>query len=197
MPHDHRGGVGRQAGPAAEVLDLSRRATLPWPGARRGREAEVVADLADDLVHGPFIEIVVEVRTIQPLAKLDMQAIRLGTAFLALDHVLDGAEDALAGGKPLLPGCRRAGFGEFLGKHDAAAHGAGEAFVGGADVGPRQARRLGWPGCGPGFGLFGELAGPTRCRSRSCRAGPGDSTARPPPVGRRQWARRRRGAGQA
>ena len=117
-----------------------------------------MADLADDLVHGPFIEIVVEVWTIQPLEKLDRQAIRLGIAFLALDHVLDGAEDALAGGKPLLPGYRRAGFGEFLGKHDTAANGAGEAFVGGADVGPGQARRLCWPGYGLGFGLPGEMA---------------------------------------
>ncbi len=80
----------------AEVAHVLGRAALPGMGAGQGAEAEVAADRSDDLGNQQGVEVVVEVGVVQALAKLGVEGVRLGAVGLALDGVLDRADDLLA-----------------------------------------------------------------------------------------------------
>ena len=121
-------------------------------------EAEVLADVGDDVVDVAAGEVVFEVLGVEALEEFGLQAFAVAAGGFAVDAVLDGAEDALAGEAAVEAGCGcGAGrLGHVPGEEDGLADGAGEAGEGPAcgfgGLGVLRGIRL-------GFGLGVALAG--------------------------------------
>ena len=131
-------------------------------------DAQVAADRGDDVGDRHGVDVVVEVERVQPLVELGVQRLGLGFAAvrLAVDGVLDVADDLLAGGHAallgLLGGARGGaglgGVGELAGKGDGAADGARDAVEGDGELGCCDLGCCRWC-CGWGWGGLGGLLG--------------------------------------
>ena len=134
-----------------EPGQIGRGAALEGAGARRGAEAEVAADVLDDVRDGAAADVRVEVGGVQAVAQLGGEAVGAVRSLAvgwgrALDAVLDLAQDALAGGGAV-PGRIGRGGVEAAREGDAAADGSGDLIEGGG-----EADEGGWGG-----GRWGEL----------------------------------------
>ena len=129
-------------------------------GAWEVLDAEVAADVLDDVGDRALVEVVVEVGIVEALVELGVESLGLGAVGPALDGVLDRADDLLACGEAALArvlgptlGCEvlwagRGGIGELASEGDGAAQGAGDAVEGDGGVGC---------GCRGGFGCCAGL----------------------------------------
>ena len=144
-------GAAWGGGAGAEFGDVGGGAALPGAGAGQGCEAEVAEDVLDDVVYGPVGDLGVEVWGVHAVEEFGVE--RLGgvavavavVVVLAPEGVLDGAQDALAGGGAVRGGGVVWGWGVVWGRgaggrlrgvqalreHDAAADGAADVIEGG------------------------------------------------------------------
>lgn len=119
-------------------------------------EAEVPADIDDDVGDGAVEQIVLDLRCVDAFAQLIVEGARGAAGGVSVDGVLDGAEDALAGGGALLGGGGGVLPGRLIqpaGEGDAAADGAGDAVEGGGVVDGGMAVICG----GLGGVVFGDM----------------------------------------
>ena len=128
------GGTAGCGGAGVEVLDVGGGAAGPGAGAAGwGGEAEVAGDLGDDVGDGAGGEVPVEVGVVQAVPQFGAEALG-AVAFVcgAVDGVLDGTQDVLAGGGAVVGWVAggRGRVGQALGKGDAAADGAADAVEG-------------------------------------------------------------------
>lgn len=67
---------------------------MPGPRARRGGDAQVAADIGDDLCHRTVIEVVIHLRPIQPFQQFAAQVVLLVRLnVLPLDGIVDVAQN--------------------------------------------------------------------------------------------------------
>jgi len=155
-------GAAWGGGAGVEQGDVGGGAALPRAGAGQGCKAEVAQDVLDDVVYGPALDVPVEVWGVHAVEQFGVE--RLGgvadavavVVVLAPEGVLDGAQDALAGGGAVRGGAVAWGRGpgglagcvQVLREHDAAADGAADAVEGGGEVLQRCCGDwcLGWGG---------------------------------------------------
>ena len=123
-------------GPGEQGLEVLRGSAAPGPGTEEVVEAEVVADLGDDLGAGAGDDVVVQglhqLGRVKTLAELGME-VGLARVVGVVDRVLHAPDDVCAGFGALAAVCR----GDVPGHEDGAADGAGDAVeayrkVGGA-----------------------------------------------------------------
>jgi hypothetical protein len=125
------GGGSGGGGAGAEGGDVLGGAALPGMRAGEGGEAEIPANVGDDVGDGAVVDVVVELWAVQAVAEVGVEGWGLGGVAEALDGVFDLANDAPAGGGAVLGGVLRGGcdgFGELAGEQDAAADSAGDAL---------------------------------------------------------------------
>ena len=84
-------------GAGAEVRDVGGRAALPRVGAGLGGQAEVAADVGDDVGGGAGADVVFEVGGVEALAQLGVECLGGVAVARAADPVLDLSDDAPAG----------------------------------------------------------------------------------------------------
>ncbi len=109
-------------------------------GAGEVGEAEVAADQGDELGNRQVVDVVVAVDGLQALVELGLEHLGVGAVGVALDGVLDLADDLLARDAAALGGLRDGGgrgqaVAELAGEGDGAAQGAGDAVEGDGGVG--------------------------------------------------------------
>ena len=118
----------------AEDCYFGRGAAVPGSRAGWCGDTEVTADVSDDVGGGTLSDVVIEIRAVEPVEELGMQAFGFDAAGGALDRVFNRADDAGAGGGAMVVqmtgGVRWRGFGDFAGEGYAAADGAGDAVEG-------------------------------------------------------------------
>jgi len=172
-------GAAWGGGAGVELGDVGGGAALPGAGAGEGCEAEVAQDVLDDVVYGAVGDLGVEVwgvHAVEEFGVQDLGGVANAVAVvivLAPEGVLDGTQDALAGGGAIRGGGvvwgrgagGRLGGVEVLREHDAAADGAGDAVEGGGEVLQRCCGR--W-GRGQGWGGL-HCCGLRRGRPVSCQ----------------------------
>ena len=151
------GRSARLGGAGAEQCDVLGRAALPHLQAVRSVEAEVGTDVVDDLLDRAVADVVVDVGAVQSFEQFGVQRLCRFAPRLAMDGVLDHADDALADRHALPGGRRRHGFVERAGERDGAPYGASDAVE--ADSGVRLRFRARRGGFGLRLGLLVSHAG--------------------------------------
>jgi hypothetical protein len=136
-------------GAGAEHGEVLRGAALPRVRAGQCAEAEIAANVGDDVGDRAQLDVVVEVGRVEPVEQFGVQGLGLGVPGGALDGVFDLADDAPAGGCAMLIAGHGGddGFGDLAREGDGAADPAGDAVERDGDFGA---------GCG---GLLLEPAG--------------------------------------
>ena len=148
--------AGGGGGAGLELGEIGGGAAAPGGVAGWRGQAEVAADFGDDVGDGAVGKVPVEVGGVEAVVQLGGQCpggvVGLGVVGVlggALDRVLDGADDLLAGGGAVDGGVLRGRRGEAAREEDAAADGSGEAVKGGDDLWERRGGR-----CGVGRGVL-------------------------------------------
>jgi len=174
-------GAAWGGGAGVEQGDVGGGAALPGASAGQGCKAEVAQDVLDDVVYGAALDVPVEVWGVHAVEQFGVQ--RLGgiadavavVVVLAPKGVLDGAQDALAGGGAVRGGGVAWGRGagglagcvQALREHDAATDGAADAVEGGGEVWQRCRGRCGLGQSWGGLGCCGLRRGlPVSCLRR-------------------------------
>jgi hypothetical protein len=120
-------------------------------------DAEVTADVSDDVRDRAMVDIVIEVRSVQPVEEFGVQGLGFRHARGALDGVFDLANDAPAGSRAVLGGVLgdRYRFGDFSRQDNAAPDGPRNAIERLRKIG----RRLGTYHGDLSLGLLMQQAG--------------------------------------